>query len=278
MTAIYKISNIINGKFYVGSTVDTRVRFQTHRRQLRKGTHHCAPLQHSWNKHGEAVFRFDVVEQVETREGLFDAENRWLEAHHGKSHCYNVSKHADAPTRGMKFSDEHKAKISDSNMGNQSALGHKHTAEHCEAIRQRKIGNKNFLGKTHTPEARALISETHKGKQHRLGKTNSPEHRARQSASMRGIKKSPEHVEKIRQRMIGTSYAKGRVMTDEQKAVMGRAVVEVTTGLEFITVAAAAEHFGISRPNLVRALRIDGKFTRGPNKGLHFQPLHPTPV
>lgn len=278
MTVIYKIRNVTNGNFYVGSTVDSRVRFQTHRRQLRKGTHHCAHLQHAWNKYGEDCFKFEVIEKIASRDELFAAENKWLEEHYGKPHCYNATRCAEAPMRGLKFSDEHRAKISAANMGKQNALGHTRPPEECAAIRARKMGNKNFLGKTHTPEVRAILSASHKGKQHRLGQTNSPEHRARQSKGMRGIKKSPEHVEKIRQRMFGTSYAKGRVVTDEMRAEMGRAIMELTTGLEFITVAAAAEHFGISRPNLVRALRGDGRFTRGPNKGLHFQPLHPAPV
>lgn len=128
-----------------------------------------------------------------------------------------------------------------------------------------------FLGRKHGPEARAKVSKAQKDKRHRLGHTNSPEHRAKISAANRGKKRSPEHIEKIRQRMIGTSYAKGRVVTDEMRAAMGRRVAEITTGLEFITVAAAAEHFGLIRPNLIRTLRMGGLLKRGPKAGLHFR-------
>lgn len=225
MSAIYHIRNVVNGKFYVGSSVNIRARFQTHRRQLRKGTHHCEPLQRAWDKYGGDCFKFEVVEYVASSEGLIEAENRWLTLHHGQVHCYNVGTRAGAA----------------------------------------------FLGREHSEQAKAMVSRAQKGMKHRLGHTNSPEHRARQSVSMRGIKKTPEHVEKIRQRMIGTAYAKGRIVTEEMRAERGKAVIEVTTGLRFISVAAAAVHFGLERPNLIRAMRSDGPLKRGPQRGLHFR-------
>jgi len=270
MTAIYKIRNLVNGKFYIGSSVDTRVRFQSHRRNLRRGTHHCQPLQRAWAKYGEDCFKFEIVENVASPQDLHDAENRWLNEHHGEDYCYNISKCADAFMRGMKFSEEHKAKISASLAGNSCAKGYKRTPEECEIIRQRAKGRKNFLGRKHTDEARAKLSAASKGKQRRLGHTNSPEHRKRISEANKGKKLSPEHVEKIRQRMVGTSYAKGRIVTDEMRARFERSVVEVTSGLAFPSVKAAAAHFELDRPNVSRALRNGEPLKRGPKKGLHF--------
>ncbi len=271
MIAIYKITNVTNGKFYVGSTVDTRVRFQTHRRQLRKGTHHCEPLQRAWEKYGEECFKFSIAENVLCRDDLFEVENRWLSEHHGKIYCYNISRYADAPARGLKHSEERKANASARMMGKQFAKGYKRTPEECETIRQRAMGRANFLGKTHSEEARARLSAAHQGKQHRLGHQNSPEHRARISVAMKGKAKSPEHVEKIRQRMIGTSYAKGRIVTDEMRARMSHPVREITSGTKFASIAAAAEFYGLGRPNVARAIRNDAPLKRGPRKGLHFR-------
>lgn len=173
--------------------------------------------------------------------------------------------------RGLKFSDEHKGKISAALLGNDCAKGYKRTPEECEAIRARAMGKRNFLGRTHTAETRVRLSEINRGNQHRLGHTNSPDHRQRISSAMKGKKKSPEHVEKIRQRMIGTSYAKGRIVTDEMKARFERPVIEVTNGLTFPSVVAAADHFGLDRPNVSRALRNDAPLKRGPRKGLYFR-------
>lgn len=275
MSAIYKIRNVVNGKFYVGSTIDPRVRFQCHRRQLRKGTHHCQPLQHAWNKYGEDCFKFEVVEPVQSRDDLHAVENRWLEEHHGQPHCYNVSKCADAPTRGMKFSDETKAKISRALKGNQCAKGHKRPPEECEAIRLRSLGKKNFLGRTHTDEAKAKVSAAQKGKRHRLGHTNSPEHRRRISEANKGRKVSPERVEQFRKLITGNSFAKGRVVSHEQRAIFFKRVIETTSGLEFESVIAAATHFGIQRSSVSRLLGLDRPLKRGPHAGLHFRYLPP---
>ena len=81
---IYKIRNVVNGKFYVGSTVDSRVRFQTHRRNLKKGKHQSPHMQAAWNKYGEDCFKFEVVEVVESSENLLVAEQKWLDEHAGE--------------------------------------------------------------------------------------------------------------------------------------------------------------------------------------------------
>ena len=75
---IYKIINTTNGKFYVGSTTNTQERFRTHRNRLRKGRHHSKHLQAAWNKYGEKVFVFFVVEDIPQGQSLREAEDRWL--------------------------------------------------------------------------------------------------------------------------------------------------------------------------------------------------------
>lgn len=103
---IYKIRNIVNGKFYVGSTVDARVRFQSHKRRLKKGTHQSPHLQAAWDKYGEECFKFEVVEVVEDPANLLAAEQVWLDAHAGKDYCYNWATDASAPMRGKKHTPE----------------------------------------------------------------------------------------------------------------------------------------------------------------------------
>jgi group I intron endonuclease len=103
---IYKIRNVVNGKFYVGSTVDSRVRFQTHRRNLKKGKHQSPHMQAAWNKYGEDCFKFEVVEIIECSEDLLITEQKWLDEHAGKPYCYNWATDASAPMRGKKHTAE----------------------------------------------------------------------------------------------------------------------------------------------------------------------------
>lgn len=49
--AIYRIVNLENGKFYIGSTINVVGRARRHWHQLRAGTHHCIGL-HAACTHG----------------------------------------------------------------------------------------------------------------------------------------------------------------------------------------------------------------------------------
>jgi hypothetical protein len=61
---VYKITNIINGKIYVGSSKDVENRWCQHERALNEETHGNAHLQRAWNKYGgKKSFRFEVIEE-----------------------------------------------------------------------------------------------------------------------------------------------------------------------------------------------------------------------
>lgn len=80
-SGIYKITNIVNGKFYIGSTKDIDKRWYDHKRELTLNVHTNPKLQHSWNKHGEDKFIFTIVEDVEADQSkLFEREQYYLNA------------------------------------------------------------------------------------------------------------------------------------------------------------------------------------------------------
>lgn len=59
---VYQIRNILNGKVYIGSSKNFEQRVRQHLQKLRRGQHHSPALQCAWNKYGEAVFEFEVLE------------------------------------------------------------------------------------------------------------------------------------------------------------------------------------------------------------------------
>ena len=59
---IYKIENRVNGKIYIGSSIDIPTRLMNHKYMLRLNKHDNEYLQKSYNKHGESNFIFSVLE------------------------------------------------------------------------------------------------------------------------------------------------------------------------------------------------------------------------
>ena len=79
--AIYAIVNTTNFKKYIGSTRNLAQRFWDHKKLLRKGKHKNPHLQASWNKNGEATFKFVVVEYCPemAEDVLRQREKKWIQ-------------------------------------------------------------------------------------------------------------------------------------------------------------------------------------------------------
>jgi len=59
-SGIYRITNTVNGKVYIGSSKDMAARCRNHRWALNAGTHGNSHLQAAWNKYGPESFEFGV--------------------------------------------------------------------------------------------------------------------------------------------------------------------------------------------------------------------------
>lgn len=63
ISGIYKITNIINNKIYVGQSIDIYDRWKQHINKLKNNKHVNKYLQRSFNKYGENNFNFEVIEE-----------------------------------------------------------------------------------------------------------------------------------------------------------------------------------------------------------------------
>lgn len=184
---IYKIINLVNDKFYVGSTTNQKVRFRQHRKLLRGNRHHCKHLQAAWNKYGEAKFSFAVIEKVPDTTPLWEAEDAWLSQHVGTEQCYNSGRAAVAPWRGV-FGEAHP------NFGKLMRQEQKETiSQTLKTFYAEDYANHPRVGTTHTAETKAKISakKLENPTTFWAGKERSEETREKIGAAQRGVKKAP---------------------------------------------------------------------------------------
>lgn len=66
LSGIYKITNQINNKCYIGSAVNLKLRLQRHYYELCKQLHNNKYLLQSFNKYGEEQFDIEILEIFET--------------------------------------------------------------------------------------------------------------------------------------------------------------------------------------------------------------------
>ena len=113
-SGIYKIVNKVNGKYYVGSSVNIRTRWNNHRNLLTHRRHKSPKLQAAWDKYGKENFEFKIIEKCESvLETILAVEQKYLDiAEKEQDVCYNTTFVASAPMLGRKHSNKTKKLIS----------------------------------------------------------------------------------------------------------------------------------------------------------------------
>lgn len=98
------IRNTINNKKYIGQSKDIKLRWTHHKCDLNANCHSNKHLQGSWNKYGEDVFEFSVIEETK-QEDLNARERFWITYYDSVNNGYNFDYGGDG-TFGYKHSEE----------------------------------------------------------------------------------------------------------------------------------------------------------------------------
>src|SRR5258705_9148264 len=85
---IYKITNLKDNKFYVGSARNVYRRIHGHLTQLNKNTHHSPHFQRAYNRYGIENFRSEILEVCDIS-SLIQIEQKYLDT---LRPIYNVCK------------------------------------------------------------------------------------------------------------------------------------------------------------------------------------------
>lgn len=114
-SGIYKITNKITNKFYIGSAVDIKSRWSKHKKMLRENWHDNKHLQSAWNKYSEENFLFEIIELCE-RQILIPTEQKYLDEYKcwDREIGYNIASVA-GNTTGCFHSEESKLLIKQNN-------------------------------------------------------------------------------------------------------------------------------------------------------------------
>ncbi|MCA6430323.1 MAG: GIY-YIG nuclease family protein [Cytophagales bacterium] len=181
---LYKITNTVNGKYYIGSSKNIEKRWLCHKSKLSNNNHENVHLQASFNKHGINAFVYEIIKELPkdtTKEELFAHEQDLFNAAtegEWNTKMYNIRKVADCKT-------------GDTSIGHLISTGLK----------------KKWLD----PEFRTYM-EQHRRKDY----TMSEETKQKISKANKGKKQSPEAIENNRLSKLGVKHSKERVQKRTQ--------------------------------------------------------------
>jgi group I intron endonuclease len=188
LCGIYKIINNVNGKVYIGQSINIKERWNDHIKSLNRGDSHSILLQRAWNKYKQDNFSFEVLELCSEDE-LDNVEVKYIEFYDAINNGYNIE---PGGNKNKHLSDETKKKIGYANRGRH------HSEETKQKMSESRIGKNNGMyGKYHSEESKKKMSNAAK---------NRPGHRP-----------SNEGLERIRLANIG------KIMSEETRKKISEA-------------------------------------------------------
>lgn len=173
---IYKITNLVNGKLYIGQTITSiKTRFSKHcgnEKQL---------ISYAIHKYGVENFRVEEIDRAETREELDEKERYWIKHYSSQvPNGYNLESGGNA---NKEISEETRQKLREAHQGEKAP----------------------WYGKHLTEETRAKLSASHMGKcKYWQGKKRSPETIEKISANRKGKTVGASHVQSVKIRCVDT--------------------------------------------------------------------------
>lgn len=78
ITGIYKITNTVNDKVYIGQSINVSKRLTEHKYHLKKNTHYNRALQNSYKCHGIQSFTYELIEECNL-DNIDERECYWIE-------------------------------------------------------------------------------------------------------------------------------------------------------------------------------------------------------
>lgn len=134
LKGIYRILNTENNKCYVGSTWKSfQSRLTQHLSKLNCKKHHCHHLQSAWDKYGEDIFQFEILEVIDNKDILLDREKYFIEKFDSYLNGYNEN---PDPNFSPMYNENSKIKSSETHKKIWENLRNSMTEEEFEQYRK----------------------------------------------------------------------------------------------------------------------------------------------
>ena len=176
---IYKYTNLINGKIYIGQTKQTlEQRDYKHQTQLNDNTYFHRAIK----KHGYENFDFEILYEYKSEINVINVLNvvemAYIKYYDSKNHeiGYNMNDGGGGSlnpiiVKRKPLSEETRRKISET----LKSKHYEYTEEYKKNLSERMKGNTYNNGRKHTEEFKKMVSERHKGHKYNLGKKRTKE-------------------------------------------------------------------------------------------------------
>ena len=242
---VYKISNLVSDRYYIGYSKNINKRFYVHRCKLKNSCHDNIFLQRAYNLDGEDKFIYEIIHRCNTEKEAKEIELQYLTDLTIRDKIYNLNYNNSGGDLLTNHPD--KESIREQILKTCAETMSKMSSEERKE-KYGKNGERNGMyGKTHTEAARKIFSEVHKGNTYCKGKKASEETRQKFSeiAKNRIGEKNPffgkhhteETKQKIREKNIGN--------------IPPTAIKITIDGFFYISMAEASRQLNISVPTIL---------------------------
>lgn len=171
---IYKITNLINNKIYIGQHVTTNVNDD----YMGSGEH----IKNAIKKYGIENFKKEIIAECSSFEEMNELEKELV--NHEFVQNPNTYNHSIGGSYGwkncLKYKSEEEIYAIRKNAGDavinlmkDPEYRKQHAEKISEGLKEAGFDPRTFLGKTHSKETKRKMSETHKRNKHQKGEKNS---------------------------------------------------------------------------------------------------------
>ena len=151
---VYKITNLLNNDFYIGSTINLYKRYYTHLQDMKTKKRTCVKLNRSVNKYGIDNFKFEIIAKCPI-EYVIKLEQWFID---NLKPQYNIAKIAGS-NFGIKRTEEFKASMS--KLQKEKWKDEEYKVNSLEKLSNnwKKGEDHPYYGKKHSEEIKQKISQ-----------------------------------------------------------------------------------------------------------------------